>query len=335
MRNQKGFIPIILIIIGALITASAIFGVVKYKDEITANISKTFKPEIEIPNIKSTDKDWVAEESELVEESIIEEKSEIEKKQDDAQKLQEQLRIAEQKRLEAEKRLAEEKARQEVEKAKNEAEKDKAEAEKKAEEARIKTEQESQRQLEAQRLAEEQRRQEELRRQEEAQRIAEERRKQEELAEATKEEKRRLENLLTQELNNYYSQRNSLNSQILAKENEINSIIEEYNGKITEAENNPWLSMASLAGRKAKLIQERDGKLAPLYSELQSLENQYSRLTGSPLTIYNPPPLQNRAPTYLRFQSDGSGGGVLYDPFGTTYLRVQSDGGGGYIFYGY
>ena len=144
MRNQKGFIPIILIIIGALITASAIFGVVKYKDEITANISKTFKPEIEIPNIKSTDKDWVAEESELVEESIIEEKSEIEKKQDDAQKLQEQLRIAEQKRLEAEKQLAEEKAKQEAEKVRAEAERLKQEElSRLQEEARKKAEQDS------------------------------------------------------------------------------------------------------------------------------------------------------------------------------------------------
>ena len=41
--NQKGFIPIIYIVIGAVVVASATFGVVKYKDEITANVSKVFR----------------------------------------------------------------------------------------------------------------------------------------------------------------------------------------------------------------------------------------------------------------------------------------------------
>lgn len=72
--NQKGFIPIIFIIIGAVVLASATFGVVKYKDEITANVSKVFKSKkVEIPNIDSTGKDEVTEEPELVEEPIIEE----------------------------------------------------------------------------------------------------------------------------------------------------------------------------------------------------------------------------------------------------------------------
>jgi len=41
--NQKGFIPIIFIVIGAVAVVSAAFGIVKYKDEITANVSKVFR----------------------------------------------------------------------------------------------------------------------------------------------------------------------------------------------------------------------------------------------------------------------------------------------------
>jgi len=40
--NQKGFIPIALIIIGAVIVASAVFSVSKYKDEVVADISEIF-----------------------------------------------------------------------------------------------------------------------------------------------------------------------------------------------------------------------------------------------------------------------------------------------------
>lgn len=147
--NQKGFIPIIFIIIGVIVATSASFGVVKYKDEITANVSKVFKPKIEAPDIESRGKDKVAEEPELIEEPIVEEEPGLEEKQDDAQKLQEQLERTEQKRLEAE-----EKARQK----------------RLAEEARIQAEQEQQQQLEAQRLAEEKRKQEEARRLAEEQR---------------------------------------------------------------------------------------------------------------------------------------------------------------------
>ena len=53
--NQKGFIPIIYIIIGALIIASAIFGAI-YKDEITASVYKILKPKIVIYNIIPTAK---------------------------------------------------------------------------------------------------------------------------------------------------------------------------------------------------------------------------------------------------------------------------------------
>ena len=125
-KKNKGFIPIIFIIIGAVVLASATFGVVKYKDEITANVSKIFNksPKLEIiaPDIDSTEKDEAMEETELVEEPVVEETELIkepiieEPKKDDTRQLQEQLRIAEQKRLEAEKQLAEEKARQEEQK---------------------------------------------------------------------------------------------------------------------------------------------------------------------------------------------------------------------------
>jgi len=254
IKNQKGFIPIIfIIIIGAVIVTSATFAVVKYKDEITANVSKVFKSTIETPNIESTVGDEVIEKPELVEEPIIEEKSEIKEKQDNTQQLQEQLRIAEQKRLEAEKRLAEERAKQEAEKAKAEAERAKAEVEKlrqeaeeverKAEEAfkkareeaRIKAEQELQRQLEAWRLAEEQKRQEELQRQTKATRIAEQ------LA------------IITQKID---SQLATLDNQIKAKEAEIESI-----------KSNPWLSAVGVQARIAKVISE----LNPLIDQWNSL----------------------------------------------------------------
>lgn len=48
--NQRGFIPIIYIVIGAAVLASAVFGVVKYKDEIASNVSKIFeRSEIIVP----------------------------------------------------------------------------------------------------------------------------------------------------------------------------------------------------------------------------------------------------------------------------------------------
>lgn len=144
-KTQKGFIPIILVIVIAVAVVSATVGIVKYKDEITANISNVFKPKIETPNIESIEKDKETEESKLTQDSIIEE-AETEEKQDDTQQLQEQLRIAEQKRLEAEKQLAEEKAKQETEKAKAEAEELKQkteEAKREAEESLRKSQEET------------------------------------------------------------------------------------------------------------------------------------------------------------------------------------------------
>lgn len=52
--NQKGLIPIIYLIIGAVAIASAVFGVAKYKDEITANVSKILKSRTVVYNIVST-----------------------------------------------------------------------------------------------------------------------------------------------------------------------------------------------------------------------------------------------------------------------------------------
>jgi len=71
--NQKGFIPIIFIVIGAVAVVSAAFGIVKYKDEITANVLNAFKKpiKIETPNIDSTEQGEIQsgtqEETELVE----------------------------------------------------------------------------------------------------------------------------------------------------------------------------------------------------------------------------------------------------------------------------
>jgi len=114
--NQNGFIPIIFIIIGAVVIASATFGVVKYKDEITASVVKIFKrPKVETPDIDSTGKDESVEEAELIEEPIIEEPE-----KNDVQQLEGRLKKAEQKRLEAERKLAEEKARQEEQKQQEE-----------------------------------------------------------------------------------------------------------------------------------------------------------------------------------------------------------------------
>jgi len=41
--NQKGFIPIALIIIAVVVVAAAVFCFVEYGDEIAANISQMFK----------------------------------------------------------------------------------------------------------------------------------------------------------------------------------------------------------------------------------------------------------------------------------------------------
>jgi len=121
-KIQKGFISIILTIVIAIAIISATVGIVKYKDEITANVSKVFESKIETSNVASTEENKVIKESELTKESIVEEGVEAGEKQDDTQRLQEQLRIAEQKRLEAEKQLVEEKTKQETERAKAEAE---------------------------------------------------------------------------------------------------------------------------------------------------------------------------------------------------------------------
>lgn len=72
--NQKGFIPIIILVVGVVALASATFSVVKYKDEIAETIVEIFEgPEVELPSVDSTGGDEVVEETELVEEPIIEE----------------------------------------------------------------------------------------------------------------------------------------------------------------------------------------------------------------------------------------------------------------------
>jgi len=144
IKPQKGFIPIILVIVIAVAVILATAGIVKYKDEITASVSDVFKSKIETSNVKFIEENEAIEESELTEKSIAGEEAETEKKQDNTQQLQEQLRIAEQKRLEAEKQLAEEKAKQEAEKVRAEAERLKQEElSKPQEEARKKAEQDS------------------------------------------------------------------------------------------------------------------------------------------------------------------------------------------------
>jgi len=56
-----------------VVLASATFGVVKYKDEIVANVSKVFKgSKIEVPNVDSTEGDEQVKEPELVEEPTTE-----------------------------------------------------------------------------------------------------------------------------------------------------------------------------------------------------------------------------------------------------------------------
>ena len=62
MKNQKGFIPILFIIIGAVVVASATLGVI-YKDKITASVFEVLKkPKSETPIISPM------EENELIEE---------------------------------------------------------------------------------------------------------------------------------------------------------------------------------------------------------------------------------------------------------------------------
>lgn len=77
MKNQKGFIPIIFIIIGAIAITSATFGVFKYKDEITASVVSIFKKsEIKTENQKSGEqKSPVALQPEEIEKSTNQDKS--------------------------------------------------------------------------------------------------------------------------------------------------------------------------------------------------------------------------------------------------------------------
>ena len=134
IKNQKGFIPLLIIIIASIIVASAGTGVVLQKQgkltPFIANVSEVFT-------------------------GVKEEVSQSEINQEEVS--QQEL----------------ERAKLEVDKNKQEAEKAQTEAErlkKVAEEAKIKAEQELQ-QLEAQRLVEKQRIQEELQRQEEARQL--------------------------------------------------------------------------------------------------------------------------------------------------------------------
>lgn len=162
IKNQKGFIPLIVIIITSLVVVSA--GVVLYKQgklaPLTANISEVFKgktTEIEtIPKAKPQ-----LEETEQPQLELESNQEEISK-----QRLEEARLEIEKAKQEAERtRLEAEKAKAEIERLKKEAEakrladlqkQKEEEARKIAEdEARAKAEQELQQQLEAQRKAEE------------------------------------------------------------------------------------------------------------------------------------------------------------------------------------
>jgi len=301
IKTQKGFIqiPLLVAILVAIILASTVTtGVVLQKQgklaPLIANISEVFEGTGE-PVI-------VGEEEIEPEEMQAEQKPETNQEEITQQELE---KI----------RLETKKARQEAEKAKLEAEatKAKAEAEKATQEARIKADQELQRQLEAQRLAEEQR-QKEIARQQELERqrqLEEQRQKELELQQAINQ----LKNLFVQKLNEYNSKLSSLNEQILAKENEINSIIEEYDKKIEDNRNKPIL-WSIIIGREANLIRERNEKLEPLYRELQSLENQYNRLVGSP--IISNPYSYSISNNYWQFTPSGNGG-ILSDSLGNYY----------------
>ena len=303
IKTQKGFIqiPLLVIIIAFVVVATGVgTGVVLQKQgklsPLIANISEVFK--------------GIEEATTLEEEEI---KPEEPRKEQELGIGQEEISQQEQELEKAS--LEAEKARQEAEKARLEAEaaKAKAEAEKATQEARIKAEQELQRQLEAQRLAEEQRQKEIARQQElELQRQLEEQRQKElELQQAINQ----LKNLCVQKLDEYNSQLSSLNEQILAKENEINSIIEEYDKKIEDNRNKPIL-WSLIIGREANLIRERNEKLEPLYRELQSLENQYNRLVGSP--IISNPYSYSISNNYWQFTPSGNGG-ILSDSLGNYY----------------
>lgn len=324
-ENQKGFIqiPLLIIIIASITVASAGTGVVLYKQgkltPFIANISQVFRRTGKPATIAPKE---VKPEASLGQPQI---EQESEESQTEQELTEQELEEA---RLEAETAKAEaERLKKKAEQLKEEAEevKRKAEAEKTArEEARIRTEQESRRQLEAQRLAEEQRQREIARQQEiERQRQLEEQRERElELQQAVNQ----IKSLFTQKLNEYNSQLNLLNGQILAKENEINLIIEEYDKKIQDNRNRP-VPMSVMIGMEAKLIQERNEKLEPLYRELQSLENQYNRLIGGPIisTPYN----YSISGNYWRFTPSGNGG-ILSDSFG-NYYRVTYYPDGSFI----
>jgi glutamate synthase domain-containing protein 2 len=249
--SKKGFAPVIFLIIGAVAIASATFGIVKYKNEITANISKAFKLQNENPNTDENpnikeEKENPVKESENAEQPIIDKKT---------------SEVNEQKRLEEEAIKAEtEKLLKEADEAKRKVAEEEA-LRKMKEEARVKAEQELQQQLEAQRMAEEQRKEEELRQQVEAQLLAEKQRKQEELT-----RKQKADQLLSQLIisaQEIDSQLAILDSNIKTKEAEIESI-----------KKDPWLSAASRTSRIAKVV----SGLNPLIDQYNSLLDKRERI---------------------------------------------------------
>ena len=270
-KIQKGFIPIILAIVIAVAIISATVGIVKYKDEITANVSKVFESKVETFNVASIEKNKVIKELELTKEPIVEEGVEAEEKQDDTQQLQEQLRIAEQKRLEAEKQLAEEKAKQETEKAKTKIEEVKRKA-KAEEDARIKAEQELQRELEIQRLAEEQKRQqkaEEVKRllgvQKEAQKLTEEqnRQKAEEQNRQKAEEKERQ---LQAEYSYYIERLTSIKNDLLDEKETIPLAINQIDILFNQDINKALLDYQNALSKAERDFNLRIGQIGEYYA---------------------------------------------------------------------
>lgn len=103
-----------------------------------------------------------------------------------------------------------------------------------------------------------------------------------------------------------------------------NAQLDELQAKI-----DPLQAQYDACGQMAVAMTFIVGCRAKISSQLNPLIDQYNALLGGQ-SYRIPLPQQN---IYLKFDSNGNGGGTLYDPFGSTYLHYDCSTGGSCTIY--
>ena len=271
--KQKGFIqiPLLIGIIIMTVMASGMgAGVVLHKqgklDSFLVNVSQVFKRTEEPTTIKPEE----IKSKELLGQSQIEQDLEESQVEQELEKV----------------KLEVEKARLEAGKAKVETERLKKEAE----ETRIKAEQELQRQLEIQRLAEEQHKQKELQRQEEAQKLA---------GEQAKKEAEEKERQLQQEYSYYIQRLNAIKNIQLSDKGKVSLAISQLDNSFVQDKNKAVLEYQNLLAQaernynlRLQQTQEYYAARGMAFSSIRSsaegdLKEDYERQIQTIKNVYN------------------------------------------------